>query len=118
MFPFLKNIKKCVDSQVNLVILVSVVSVVCLFLAMFLFGGCASAPKTYSCPNEHSIPLGKINKSIRAINTCPICGAEFPYLAMEEKKSGGYSFGYQPCCGLGPRVWVYRHRTTGFYSYR
>lgn len=35
------------------------------------------------CPKGHSVPMDKINKSIRAINTCPAptCGAQFSYLA-------------------------------------
>ena len=75
--------------------------------------GCSSAPKTvapnvYYCPSGHEIPMKNINKDIRAINTCPVCGAEFPYL--EEKKNGGY-------CPWS-RVWVYRYGTTRFHSYR
>lgn len=85
-------------------------------LLIFLSSGCASQAKTYHCPNGHSIPMEKIKKEIRAINTCLTCGAVFPYLE-EEKKSGVYSFGYRPC-HLWPRVWVYRYRTTRFHSYQ
>ena len=99
------------------------------FVVFFLLG-CSSVPKVYPCPNGHSVSLEKIKKDIRAINTCPICGAEFPYLATEEKRSGGYSFGYRPCypgyrvwvygyrpCYPRYRVWVYGYRTTRFHSY-
>ena len=82
---------------------------------MSIIFGCASAPKVYYCPNEHSILMEKINKDIRAINTCLVCGAKFPYL--EKKKSGGYYFGYAPYYPQ-PRVWVYSYRTTRFHSYR
>ena len=39
------------------------------------------------CPKGHSVPMDKINKSIRAINTCPAptCGAQFSYLAEVEQ---------------------------------
>src|SRR3989344_2516560 len=82
---------------------------------MSIVFGCSSAPKTYLCPIGHSIPMEKINKDIRAINTCTVCGTEFPYL--EEKKSGGYYFGYRHCYPW-PRVWVYDYSTTRFHSYR
>ena len=112
MFEILKNNKVLRRDAVLGLIIIFVLIVLCFVL------GCSSAPKTYSCPNEHSISLEKIKKDIRAINTCPICGAEFPYLAMEEKKSGGYSFGYQPYYYYpGPRVWVYGYSTTRFHSY-
>ena len=55
---------------------------------MSIVFGCSSAPKTYLCPIGHSIPMEKINKDIRAINTCTVCGTEFPYL--EEKREGNY----------------------------
>jgi|SRR3989338_1007399 len=79
-----------------------------LLILFLLLSGCSFAPKTYLCPIGHSIPMEKINKDIRAINTCLVCGAKFPYL--EKKKSGGY-------CPRS-RVWVYRYGTTRFHSYR
>ena len=53
------------------------------------------------CPKGHSVPMDKINKSIRAINTCPAptCGAQFSYLAEVERPKtsiGDYFFGYRP----------------------
>jgi len=60
----------------------------------------------YLCPNGHSIPLSVVNKDIRAINSCPTCGAQFPCLepvrAVEADGGGSYyrrgyypsSFGY------------------------
>ena len=85
------------------------------FVVFFLLG-CSSVPKVYPCPNGHSVPMEKIKKDIRAINKCDVCGADFPYLA-EEKKRGGYSFGYRPLYP-GPRVWVYSYSTTRFHSYQ
>src|SRR3989338_4670039 len=86
-----------------------------LLILFLLLSGCSFAPKTYLCPIGHSIPMEKINKDIRAINTCTVCGTEFPYL--EGERSGGYYFGYTPYYP-GYRVWVYHYRTTRFHSYR
>ncbi|KKT20816.1 MAG: hypothetical protein UW04_C0020G0007 [Parcubacteria group bacterium GW2011_GWB1_43_8] len=83
---------------------------------MSIIFGCSSAPRVYHCPKEHSIPIEKVNKDIRAINICPTCGAEFPYLAGTTGRNGGYSFGYKPY--PWPRVWVYSYGTTRFHSYR
>ncbi|MEK7142105.1 MAG: hypothetical protein AAB818_00800 [Patescibacteria group bacterium] len=74
--------------------------VVWALLTAALIFGCSSAPKVY-CPKGHSVPMDKINKSIRAINTCPAptCGAQFSYLAeVEQPKTsiGDYFFGYRP----------------------
>ena len=89
---------------------------------MSIIFGCSSAPKTvtpnvYYCPSGHEIPMKNINKDIRAINTCLMCGAEFPYLETEGKRGGGYYFGYTPYYPR-PRVWVYHYHTTRFHSYR
>jgi len=69
--------------------------------------GCSSAPKTvapnvYYCPNKHKIPMEKINKDIRAINTCTVCGAKFPYMVRvreADSSSGGQRQNY------GPRIY-------------
>src|SRR3989344_3339919 len=66
--------------------------------------GCSSAPKTvapnvYYCPNKHKIPMEKINKDIRAINTCTVCGAKFPYMVRvreADSSSGGQRQNYSP----------------------
>jgi len=64
---------------------------------MSIIFGCSSAPKAdvskpkvYYCPSGHEIPMKNINKDIRAINTCLMCGAEFPYLETEGKRDGNY----------------------------
>ena len=104
-----------VNEKLNFTKIALLIFLLILFLLLL---GCSSAPKVAYCPNEHSILMEKINKDIRAINTCLVCGAKFPYLAeRKEKKSGGYYFGYQPYYPW-PRVWVYSYGTTRFHSYR
>ena len=46
-----------------------------------------SSKKCY-CPKGHRVPWKYINTDIRAINTCPTCGANFPYL--EESSCDDY----------------------------
>lgn len=116
-----KKFRNGADKQVNFVILVSVVSVVCLFLMMFLFGGCASQtgqmpqmdsnhyvaqaqPQGYPCPEcGFPIPDKNVSPNIRTENKCPNCGKIFfgvPVAKKSQEREQTVSYGLR---SHGPR---------------